>query len=68
MEKHIIAPLKKRGIDGEDRDEALFGHPRRHGDGMALRDAHVEKPVRKPGGKVSQSRAPRHGGGEGADP
>ena len=46
MDQHVIAPLQKAGVHRKHREHALFGHARRHGDGMALGNAHIEEPVR----------------------
>ena len=46
MDQHIKAALQKARIHGKDRHKALLGHAGRHGDGVALGNAHVKKPVR----------------------
>ena len=56
MQQHVKAPLQKRRIDGRHRDHPLLGHARRHRDGVLLRDAHVEEPVRQHIRKMIQSR------------
>ena len=68
MEQHVESTLQEAGIDGEHRDHPLLRQSRRHGHGVALGDAHVEKPLGPRGGELLQARALRHGGGDGAQP
>ena len=46
MDQHIKAALQKARIHGKDRHKALLGHAGRHGDGVALGNAHVKKALR----------------------
>ena len=68
VDEHVVAPLEKAGVYGEDRDHPLLGHAGGHADGVALGDAHVEKPLGPGGGELLQAGARPHGGGDGADP
>ena len=68
VDQHVIAPLQKRGVHGKHRDHALAGKSRCHGDPMSLSNGHIKKAIRKFLGEGTQSRAIRHGGGNGANP
>ena len=67
MDQHVIAPLQKGGVHRKHWDHPLLGKPRRHGDAVALGNAHVKKAVWKLLCKAGQAGAVRHGGGNGAD-
>ena len=45
LQHHVVAPLQKAGIHGENRLQALLGHTARHRHRVALGDAHVKQPL-----------------------
>ena len=47
VDQHIVAPLQKGGVHGENRDHPLLGHAGSHGNAVTLRNAHIEKPLRE---------------------
>lgn len=68
MEDLVEGPLEEGGVNGDDGDEPLHGEPGGEGDAVLLGDAHVEEPVREPGGVFVQARARPHGRRNGRDP
>ena len=68
VDEHVVGPLEERGVHREYRDQALFGHARRHGNGVSLGNAHIKKALREAGGKLVQSCARLHGCRDGAHP
>ena len=67
MDQHIVAPLQKSRVHGENRDHPLLGHTGGHGNAVALRNAHIEEPLRVGLLEYRQAGALLHGGGDGAD-
>ena len=52
----VVGPLQEGGINGRNRDHALLGKAACHGNGVLLRNANVEGPLREPVGKGRQAR------------
>ena len=66
LKQLVIAPLQKAGVYGEHRNKSLLRHAARHGHSMPLGNAYVKKAVGIFPGKLRQSGALLHGGGNGA--
>ena len=67
VEDLVIAALQKGGVDGENRQHPAGGQPGGKGDGVLLRDPHIEKTDREPLSEFRQAGAALHGGGDGTD-
>jgi len=63
---HLVeGALQERGINRRDRPHALAGQTHGEGHGVLLRNAHIEKAVRKALGEFIQAGAFAHGGRDG---
>ena len=67
MYQHVEAALQETGVHAGHGQHALLGHAGRHGDGVALGYAGVEKPLRKAPGEPGKARALGHRGRERGD-
>ena len=66
-EELVEGPVEEGGVDGDDRVQAGIRQPRRHGEGVLLRDADVEGAVGEALAEVLETDGDHHGGGDGDD-
>jgi hypothetical protein len=67
MDDLVVGALEEGRIDGAERPISLRGQPRREGDGVLLRNSHVEGPLRMRSGEFIHAGAGRHCSGDRTD-